>query len=382
MKVAILTQPLGYNYGGLLQAYALQRYLIKIGCDVETINRLHNKNKVKNFFKKHVKKSIGSSPFKLKLEKNRKNAVHKELYKFLYEYINISEEIFTDSDLIKYFKRNSFDAVIVGSDQVWRPKYSPNIFNYSLSFLDKVSSQKIKRISYAASFGVGYSEFNDKQIQNFTCSLQKFDAISVRELDAVTLCKDLFNADATWVVDPTLLLERNDYIKIAANVKHTNYKNKILNYVLDSEASKQNAVIMVSEALNMPYFSLTTETNVNDVRSGKNEQIKAHLAVGEWLRAFMDAEYVITDSFHGTVFSILFNKPFIVIGNKDRGLSRFETLLSKFGLEERFVLSAEDLDVTQLQRDIDWGHINDKIEFYRKDGQSFLKEVVNPNHSM
>src|SRR5690606_24010101 len=138
--------------------------------------------------------------------------------------------------------KNKYDLVVVGSDQVWRPKYSPNIYNFFVDFIGRGG----KSISYAASFGVDEWEFNEKQ--TFRCKelIRKFDAVSVREQSAITLCKEKFDSDAELVVDPTLLILAKDYETLVIK-QGLQGKGKVLKYVLDEDAETKAFVNNVAQ---------------------------------------------------------------------------------------------------------------------------------------
>jgi len=199
MNIIILTQPLGNNYGGLLQAFALQRVLKKLGHSVLTEDRIKNFDKRPIWMKilSRIKSII--DPY-YKTEK-KVRIVSKYTDQFISKYIDRTEPVYstTKEELQKYHA----NAYVVGSDQVWRPSFSRGIFNY---FLDFVNDDNTKRISYSASFGTDIWEFNTEQEKKCKDLLLKFDAVSVREDSAVALCQEHFNVKPEVVLDPTLLL--------------------------------------------------------------------------------------------------------------------------------------------------------------------------------
>jgi len=137
-KIAILTQPIGFNYGGIIQNYALQLTLKKMGYEVITIAREYEKvSRIKLLLHKAkttMLKSLNNDKIKI-FSDDEKNYIASEMFRFIKDNISISEKLYTDNDISTYFKTNKFDIVVVGSDQTWRPKYSPNIYNYFLDFL-------------------------------------------------------------------------------------------------------------------------------------------------------------------------------------------------------------------------------------------------------
>lgn len=375
MKVAILTQPLGHNYGGLLQAYALQVYLKKLGCEVETLDRrtvdagrISAKRNLKNIVKLLLGR-IKSLP-----TAKREAWVLRALADFRDKRLAMSQRIASEQAIRTYYRKKNFDAFVVGSDQVWRPRYSPSILNFYLNFLDDIKSPA-KRIAYAASFGVDDWEYSEIEAEQCKKLAQKFDAISVRERSAVELCRDNLGVVAQWLVDPTLLLESEDYESLIAESEEGPDADYVLSYVLDPVPEKRTIADSVGQAVGVGVFSIKPELSITQVR-GKDISKCRYPSVESWLQAFHSASFVVTDSFHGTVFSILFNKPFIAIGNSARGMARFESLLSQFGLSERLVESAEDVTPELVHCQIEWDTVNDKRKALAAVGREFLKTNI------
>jgi hypothetical protein len=214
----------------------------------------------------------------------------------------------------KYRKYRGSECVLVGSDQVWRPIY--NYHTIKDRFLGFCANQGVKRIAYSASFGVDNWEYTPKQTRVCSKLAKKFDAISVREESGVKLCKDHLGVDATWVLDPTLLLTKEDYLPICEEVPICNEKYLAV-YVLDENEKVAATYEKEASARNLVVKKFHADS-------------KSTLTVPEWLAMFRDASYVVTDSFHGTVFSIIFGKEFKCIYNKDRGAARFESLMNLY----------------------------------------------------
>lgn len=228
-----------------------------------------------------------------------------------------------------------FDAVVVGSDQVWRPLYSQPIEEAFLSFLGDAD---IKRVAYAASFGVNYCEYTEEQRQICSSLLKKFNAVSVRESSGIRLCQEYFDTKAIQVLDPTLLLFANDYRALIKKCKAQPSKGNMLIYMLDRTKEKKELVDRIASEKGLIPFWMNSETT--DENLPFEQRIK--MPVEQWLRSFDDAKFVLTDSFHGCVFSIIFRKQFLAVGNKERGLERFHSLLSLFSLRDRLILSPEE----------------------------------------
>lgn len=348
MKLGILTQPLRNNYGGLLQCYALQTFLKRMGHEVIVVRRTYSKSKSLIFkFKQCVFWLLGYY--------SNYRFVGQNMQYFTNKYIQPqTPEIFSNEELKNCDLKYNFDGYVVGSDQVWRPRYSPCITNY---FLDFVHNEVKCRVAYAASFGVDEWEFNEEVSRECSKLVKCFNAISVRESSGINLCREYLGVDAKMVLDPTLLLERADYEALVVAENEVKSKGSLFCYVLDN--SKEKSVIIdniVNISGLIPFQCMPTlKPTLKNVKC--NIESCIYPSVTRWLRSFMDAEMVITDSFHGCVFSIIFNKPFWVVGNEYRGMARFQSLLSIFGLESR-LLNINNLENIDWYTPIDWEKIN------------------------
>lgn len=372
LRIGILTQPLGHNYGGLLQAYALQTYLKKLGCEVETLDRRVEETR-QAFFEGHILNLARLMLGRIKSlpTESRKAWVLSELAAFRDRRLAMSPRIVSEQEVRDYYRERNFDAFVVGSDQVWRPRYSPSILNFYLDFLDDIKSPA-KRIAYAASFGVDEWEYSGEMTEQCRRLARSFDSISVRERSAVELCRDKLGVSAEWVVDPTLLLEPADYEPLISECEKNANTGCVLSYVLDPAPEKRSIADSVGSAVGAKVFSIKPGYSITQVPAKDIAKCRFP-SVESWLQAFHDARFVVTDSFHGTVFSILYNKPFISIGNSARGMARFESLLSQFGLAGRLVESPRE-DLSKLvHSQIDWDAVNDKREALAGAGRHFLQ---------
>ena len=279
--------------------------------------------------------------------------------RFIHKYICHFYKKIWDSDIA-----SRFDAVIVGSDQVWRPKYSQPIEEAFLSFLGDAD---IKRIAYAASFGVDYCEYTDEQRKRCSSLLKKFNAVSVRESSGVQLCQEYFDTKAIQVLDPTLLLSADDYRALIKKGKTQPSKGNLLVYMLDRTKEKEAFVERIAQEKGLTPFWMSSD--VDDDTLPLEQRIK--MPVEQWLRSFDDAEFVLTDSFHGCVFSIIFRKQFLAMGNKERGLSRFQSLLALFSLQDRLILSPDEYKSNLSS--IDYDQVQARLKFLQTQSFSFLK---------
>lgn len=375
LKIGILTQPLYDNYGGLLQAYALKEVLKSLGHDVVIVNRQTPVRKkwrlVGSFVKFELKgrKPINRQP----LTKAQKSIISEKTLFFIAKHIPEQSELITSTKAMKLLNKEDFDAFVVGSDQCWRPQYSSNIKNYFLDFAKR--NKHIKRISYAASFGTDDWEFSKKETKACKELIKKFDAVSVREDSAINLIKhNLGRSDVTHVLDPTMLLEKSQYQELIKKADLSKSNGNLNIYVLDKSTEKNIFIESVESRLGLKKFEIMPKKRIQDTLVTNvtiaNFQFPSPI---EWLQGFQDAKFVITDSFHGTLFSILFNVPFIAIGNQKRGMSRFESLLKMFGFSDRLVTDVDKADLDYLlSQEIDWGFANKTLERERDKAMIFL----------
>lgn len=292
--------------------------------------------------------------------------------KFVENYINpISNTIYSTKELKTFSNSYDFGAFVVGSDQVWRPCYSPCLTNYFFDFLPKEA--KCKRIAYAASFGVDTWEFSKKQTRKSKELIKKFDFISVREDSAVDLCKRYLGVDnVEHVLDPTLLLKKEDYIDLVLQENEPVSGGNLFYYLLDKNEQKMSAVKKMAQFLNLNPFTVMPIDN-----SSRNIEDRVYPSVTKWLRGFMDAKFVVTDSFHGVVFSILFNIPFVVISNETRGSARFLSVLKMFSLENRLINNPDDLNEISLSP-INWDFVNNIHAQLKEKSYNLLKSNLIP----
>lgn len=366
MRIAILTLPLHTNYGGILQAYALQTVLERMGHEVCLVEKRRKPVtlplwKAPLVYGKRILKNVSGHSFPILYEQkvNREEpVVRQHTDKFIDQYIK--RRIAGDFSEIK---KSDYDAFVVGSDQIWRPMY----FNDRIerAYLDFTEGWGVRRVAYAASFGTDEWEYTPKQTERCGALLRRFDAVSVRESSAVDLCREHFGVEAQHVLDPTMLLAKEDYVRLFENAKTPKSNGTLLNYILDDTPEKTALVNKIAGERHLVPFMVNSK--VEDKTVPLADRIQPPLE--QWLRGFHDAEFVVTDSFHACVFSILFNKPFIAIGNVNRGLSRFNSLLGTFGLEDRLMEPSSNVNACL---DFDWMSINSKLDAKREDAKSFL----------
>lgn len=360
-----MTVPFNNNYGGFLQAYALKRILNDMGHSTIFIMRRRNRpdryKNLKNWM-------LGREKHLYYLDDIYLYRISKFTRRFQKKYLYPYTKNYYDSESLQECRHLDADCFIAGSDQCWRYKFAPtNIDDFFFNFL-KGSGKK--RISYAASLGTSELEFDEFMLQKCKSLLSEFDAISVRELSGADLLVKYFGIKQENVqvtLDPTLLLKVEAYKELFNDVKKEKH-HYIFSYILDEDVGKKNILDSVSQKLNLPVVSQKAQVgNVLDLKMIEPVEL--------WLSRIYDSSFVVTDSFHGCVFSILFNKPFIVYGNHDRGLTRFESLLGLFNLKSRYTDINNIFDINKIY-DIDWASVNQVLSNWRETSLSFLKESI------
>lgn len=369
MKVGILTQPLFHNYGGLLQNWALQQVLIGLGHKPVTI-RYFGLSKFQQLLGdlrsmsvwllktmiRHKSRNVYYLPWMRRSTLKFKKFVTKQIV--LTSLINPLRE--------KDIKKNGINVIVVGSDQTWRPMYNgEHLFDMFCNFFS--DSCSIPRIAYAASFGVDKWEYSDKETEFAKKGATRFRAISVREKSGVSLCETYLEVAAVCVLDPTLLLDRVDYNRLIS-IKDLNKipVGRIGVYILDVTEEKEKIVEMVCHIHNKEAYWF-----------GRKDESGQYHSIEHWLGAFEKCDFIITDSFHGTVFSVNYHRPFITLLNPERGVERFTSLLGLFGLESRMVDSSDMQSVISvIINDINWEAVDVIKNREREKSIQFLIENI------
>ena len=373
MKIGILTLPLHANYGGILQAYALQTVLEREGGDIvkvidkslywnagpfkrayvylKRISRIIRGRKV-NFFAER-----NADALRRKIEENTEKFIENHVHRMtVKDYSDVSPD--------------EFDAIVVGSDQIWRPEYF--IGDIRDGYLAFARNWKLKRVAYAASFGSDEWEYSEDMTRDCAGLLKMFDAVSVRESSGVTLCKRHFGADAVHVLDPVMLLDAEDYLSMVSGwnpLQQDAVKTHppfMAYYILDMSEEAEHFMDKQSKSAGLDAVNINSR--YEDPQAPVEERVQP--PVESWLKALSQAEYIVTDSFHACVFSILFRKPFAVVKNVSRGAARIHSLLDMFGLQDRLV----SLDMKELpSTEIDYGRVYARLAELRQMSMDFLR---------
>jgi hypothetical protein len=373
MNVGILTFHFSDNYGAALQAYALRRWLTEQGHRASFID----------YRPAHIEHggrlSAPTSPARLKanlkvvylavssfIHEHFGNRDQKEKFvRFREHFLDIPSGSASTDNGASLAAAQSFDLIVAGSDQIWSPSqhfgFDPNYF---LAFANAFPARKI---SYAASFG--RDRVSTSEAAQLPWLLHNFDAISVREASGVTLVERAIGHRPANVPDPTLL--HSNYSELIDRAPTDHHDPYIFCYGLRSPDNIRQTADLISKRLNSPVLSPH-----NPHRRWVEIGSTVYPDPGEWVSLVKNARFVVTNSFHGTVFALLFRKPFIVAGltgDKATANARAINLLRAVGLDSRFAPSFSAQNVQALMaKEIDWDAVDQRLADLRHAGSSFL----------
>ena len=256
-------------------------------------------------------------------------------------------------------KENDYDILMVNSDQTW--KYS---YFYEIGLLNFSKNWKVPKFIYGASNGVDYWAFSKETDKIAKILLKNFSGISFREMSTVKYAKEHLGIDSTFVLDPTMLIDKKYYIEIVKNYKNinipSNLREYILIYKLDKMKNMETFIRRVQSQLKYKIFNI--KLNDNDY-------------IERFLYGIFHCKAVITNSYHATIFSIIFNKPFIVFLNSARGNGRFKTIKEVYGIKDRFFSLLQKPNMSLLTTPLKVNYTS--INLYRNISLEYLKKNLN-----
>lgn len=360
MRACIITFQSANNYGAVLQAYALQKYLNETYADTRIVD-YHNSSIDKSYMQPRLVDFFHSP----------KNAIFRTMQAVLFKGKNAKIDMFRKKylPLTKRYEANTIssaleegDVFITGSDQVWNYLIVEQDKTYYLDF-----AKEKRTCSYAASFGVDmipteYQQFYRQQLCNI-------EYLSVREEKGAELVRELSNQNVAVMPDPTLLIKREIWedICITPDIK--------MPYILVYKITKADHLLQFAKNLSkktgLPIIYIP-----NDLKSGTIGSLKLDIGPQEFLGYIRNAEYIVTNSFHGTVFSIIFGRKFFSEMSKrvNPSTSRLHSLLTMFGLEDR---TFEKYSESMLDKELPMDDISRKLDFQRREANLFFDKVFN-----
>jgi hypothetical protein len=372
-KIGLLTWANNNNYGTILQMYALSKTIEKLGYCVEIINYVPRKSRRIPFIIRLFKEpqfTVGRIKLKMmeRLYKKYKYQIDRKIEKF--KLFRQTELTFTEpcsiyTELLDLNKR--YTAFICGSDQIWNPSFFDK--TYYLNFVQNES----KMIAYAPSMGV--SNIKNKDVAEKMAKLiSRFKYLSIREDIGRDIIYHLAGQKAEVVLDPTLLLDDNDWNNFINNADNSE-ENYLLCYFLGQNERHWNMVKKIQKIKNMPVKVIPRYSK----DCTRKFEIQSCVGPRDFLRLFRDASFVCTDSFHGTIFSILYKKQFLVFkrfSNRDPRSenSRIFSLLRQLSIEDRIISGKNIYNI--LSKDADFNLIDPCLSMERKRSIDFLSSSI------
>jgi len=365
-KIGMLTFHNPNNFGAMLQAYALQKLLKNKGYDVEIMD--YRLPRIENFKKLFYFKLYKNHSIYLFLRRTLSDIVffplnymrNKKFDEFMNRYMNLSEIKYKNYEDLKS-RGQEYDIYIVGSDLVWNPEAACGV--NPIYFLDFVINAK--KISYASS--IGDSKISLENKIEYKKYINNLDYISVREKTAADLLQNITDKPIINVLDPTLLLSKQEWNVISKKPK---IKEKyILVYMVESTPNFIEIVNKISLKTGLKVVQFSRKTIFN------NEIKRAYISGPlEFIGYIEEAEIIITNSFHGVVFSIINEKNFYTVPHSTRG-SRMVDLLNILGINDRIIYKPGD--ITDLPCEIDYNIVNTQLEQQKKYSFEYLEKSIN-----
>ena len=368
-RIGIITIHMVRNYGAILQAYALNSYLNSLGYDAETIDfrrklvaeRQRLFGKVNSFL--GLARNMMTLLYLKKIIKR-----HKRMSDFIFENVKLSKDTYYNNAELANADLD-YDYYICGSDQIW------NTFcdNYDDAYILAFARDKGIRISYAASMGA--PSINDDLVGRFKQELSDFSALSVRESNAVDVISAISGKKVVHVVDPVFLLTKEQWQRVQSK-EITIDKPYILFYAVHGELNGMRPYVRrLSEFFNLPVVVVN-----KNLREIQYPNIKCYDAgPAEFVSLIQGAKYVVTNSFHGSAFSILFNKKFqvYVTDPETKGTtSRIYSLMNTLGLADR--ITYMDRAPETMDNEIDWNLVNERLNTMIESSKTYLDEALRP----
>ena len=378
-KVAVISSYYqNWNMGGLLQAYALNRAIRDLGYDAAHIRLCYTEPADAD--------SALSARVRTVLTRHRLSSELIERFFTYRQHESRNRKSFRDfhdhaipgsvacSDAITAEKLNRhYDIFVTGSDQIWNPKFWSNRLLGVFGLLFAAPGKRT--LSYAASIGSEQAVAGKEEI--FRTILEKLDYVSVREAAAQTCLQPLTDKPVHVVADPTLLLTPSDWAEETAERQAD--VPYLFAYFLEEETKHNAQLHVAAEQLSLPVYCISTEKG-QYVRPGKDCQI-CDAGPREFLSYIRNAEMIVTNSFHGMVFSVVFQKPFWVVKryrdtDKASANNRITDFLRMLGLEDRLIADDDMPDAEQLRRSIDYSRVSKRLEDLRADSLAWLKNAL------
>lgn len=339
-KVGIISFQNANNYGALLQLFALQTAVEKLGEKAEIIN--------------YESQNFDLEEFQLDCFKD-----------FKHKYLKLSPKYVKGGDI----DTSNYDVIVTGSDQVFNPALTKNDSTYFLDFIKK--DEGIVKASYAASTSIDGEK--EKTVREFFAKyLKEFSFVSLREKEFIPIAQEYTKEKVISCVDPTQLLSANDYESII-NIPEITDRGYILLFRIWPYEKLRDFANILSLHTKKKLVAVTFyEGEYTFVEGSK---IVKQLEVPKWLSYFKNADLVITDSFHGLMFSIIFRRPFYIWAKKDARAYRIKNILKSLELSDR--MYRDDIVPSKIDFSIDYTKANEKLSIMKESSIEYLKQIIN-----
>jgi len=343
MIIGILTHPQGKNYGGILQCYALSKVLKSLGHETIVIQRKANRQPLLRRFGHNI----------LEVVRRLRGQNHSEgtenIMPFVDSFIKRTVPVISARQMKNICNQYNLDAVVVGSDQVWRRDFAISFgFEYFLDFVPK----GVNKLSYAASFGLSKWQYTTEETLMIKGLLSGYSGISVREDEAVAICKEYLGLDVEQMADPTLLLKPMDYDKVSSP-RLINQKYVFVYWLGEQNQIRETISKYENDGYKVMYIGLREQRTMP--------------TVDDWISYIKYADKVLTDSFHCCVFAILYHRPLQVFENISGGYGRIVSLFQSLKLDTEKVSVMDEKDCQTAEQ---------CLVKMREKSYSFLKEHI------
>lgn len=369
MKVGLITYHSAYNFGSVLQAYATESVLNQLGCETVVLNyRIPFQKKFYGLL--GYGEGIIKAPIKklLMLPQLSKRIIRKNKYENFISKMNLSKEINSPYEFNNNFK--DFDLFVSGSDQIWN-LHSNEFINSGKEYMDPylLSFTNKRKVSYASSI----VNMTDDELLSIKDKLEKFDYISCREQLAVERLNQVITKKASKVIDPTLLLSSENWGKLAQPNKIE--KNYILYYSLKGYRYIRKDLIKLSNLSEKYGMQVIALTPLAPVVHQKNVINFTDAGPVDFLTLIKNASLVVTDSYHGMLFSINFRKEFYYLKNvPGANFVRTDDVLSLLDLNSRII---KDVNLINIDNKVNYGYTDQKLPVLREESINYLKNAIN-----
>lgn len=365
--IGMVTPHYAANYGAKVQAFALAEALRKLGYKIEYINR---------------RPAIGvysdPNPILRQLKKAEELYNRKYFREFEAKYLQPQSSAIYSANEFSKLDLNRYFGFTIGSDQMWRDNYFRSDFS-PVAYLDFAKDYDAKKVAYAVSFGKGTCVHPENRRDYLEGLIKKFTAISVREESGVKILKETFGVDSgVWVADPTLLISKDEYIRLFNLSQQTSLHNETATYILNDNYKTVGVYDAIGKSIGLPLHHFLKPKKYRILYNHYVNRLpffRRMPSIENWLDTILNARYFVTDSFHGTVFAIIFGKQFVTFDNSVGGSERLTSLLGLLGLQDRlFSYSDSPSDIaTKVKEPIDYDMVYSKLKPFVEHSRLFLE---------